>query len=614
MINFETAIYRDGVILMKKRVADILVETLIANGVTNAFSVVGGGAMHLNNAFALRKDVLKTTYNHHEQASAMAAEAYARLTGQIAAVCVCGGPGALNTLNGVQSAWVDSIPMIVISGHPRYNTTVNYSNLEVRCIGVQENDIIPQVRPITKYAKMVTDPLSIWREVQYAIDCAMDGRRGPVWLTVPLDIQGTMVEEDELYGNIAFSSPLPSVSEVQIAEVVSAFQNSERPCILSGSGIRTSNAIEEYQSFLNMMDVPVVCEFGAPDNHFRGEKNYYGMSGASGPRSGNFILQNSDFLLVLGDSLSSTQTGFNVSAFAPHARIIMVDATIDESKKIGLHVTKCIWGDLKDFFSSYIRFGVQVQAPQEWKSYCDFLKNSFPAYEVLNYVEPNTPDAKVHPSMFWKIILEKAEKNAVFALGNSSCVAGILTEGISHYGQRVIENYHSGSMGIDLPFAIGSAEGCPSSPVYCATGDGCFMMNLQELQTIKYNGYKIKIIIFNNNGYDNIRMTCRNYFNGLGNGCDPESGISMPDFRKVADAFGFPFHRVSCVRELEEGVDWLLEQDEACILEIVEKRDKERAPVIKSIMGENGQFQTPPLHVMSPLLPDEKMKEYTRYC
>lgn len=597
---------------MKKRVADIVVETLIENGVTNAFSVVGGGSMHLNNAFALKKDALKTTYNHHEQASAMAAEAYARLTGGIAAVCVCGGPGAMNTLNGVQSAWVDSIPMIVISGHPRYNTTVPYSGLDVRCIGVQEVDIIPIVTPITKYAKMVTDPLSIRREVQYALDLAMDGRRGPVWLSIPLDVQGAEVEEDGLYGNREFVSAFPEVTQGQIEDLASAMQASKRPCILSGSGIRTSNAVKEYRTFLRKMDVPIVGEFGAPDNHARNDINYYGISGSAGPRCGNFILQNSDFILVLGDSLSSNQTGFSVEGFAPNAAIYMVEATRDEAKKEGLHVNRLIWSDLKDFFAAFEKYGHPVHASEEWKQYCDYLKKDLTEFEVLQYVDQDAK-AKVHPVTFWKKLLSRAEKNAMFALGNSSSVQELLKAGIEQEGQRVIENYHSGSMGIDLPFAIGSAEGAPDSPVYCVTGDGCFMMNLQELETIKYNGYRIRIVIFNNHGYDNIRQTCNNYFSGLMNGCDSTSGIDMPDFGKIAYAFGFPYRHVSCNEEMDDGLNWFCSIDETCILEIEEIPNKARAPLIKSVMDESGHFQTPALHVMSPLLPEEKMKAYTKY-
>ena len=599
---------------MKKRVADIIVETLIENGITQAFSVVGGGAMHLNNAFALKRNILRTIYNHHEQASAMAAEAYARLTGNLAVVCVTSGPGGLNTFNGVQSAWVDSLPMIVIAGHPRYDTTINASGLNVRCIGVQENDVIPQVQNITKYAKMVLDPRSVKAEVQKAIDLAMDCRRGPVWLSFPLDVQGALVEEDELYPTENLGLPLIHSAKEGVLEAYSILQASKRPCILTGSGIRTSNSIQEFKKFLQLFDVPIVGGFGAPDNNYNGEKNYFGISGSFGPRCGNFILQNADCILVLGNSLSTNQTGFNVSAFAQKAKIIMVDAQEDESKKAGLHIKKSIVCDIKDFFNSYSLYCGKIVASSEWMDYCNLLKNEFPFFEVLNYVPQDDPNVAVHPALFWKDFLNQVEKSAIFALGNSSSTHELLKTGTFSEEQRIIENYHSGSMGIDLPFAIGAAAGAPDSPIYCVTGDGCFMMNLQELQTINYHRFKIKIVIFNNNGYDNIRMTCRNYFQGLGNGCDEESGISMPDFKKVAEAFGFDFFKVNNVSELKNGIDWLLSEKNACILEIVEKQNKERAPLVKSVMNENGVFITPPIHIMSPLLSDDILKKCTKYC
>ncbi len=595
---------------MEKRVADIIIDTLISNGITNAFSVVGGGSMHLNNAFVLRKSEIKTIYNHHEQACAMAAESYARLTGKPAVVCVTSGPGGLNTLTGVQSAWVDSVPMIVIAGHPRYNTTVEYSGLNVRCIGVQENNIIEQVKSITKYAKMVTDPLSVRMAVQYAIDIAMDGRRGPVWLSIPLDVQGAYVEETDLYETKAFKSEVPAPTDTDMEDLLDALSKAKRPCILTGSGIVVSGSQKEYRQFLDFVDVPVVGGFSATDLNNITDKNYYGTSGAIGPRCGNFILQNADLVLVLGNGLSTYQTGHNVEAFASQAEIYMVDAQRDEGRKLGLNITKFIHADLKAFFSAFCKCGKKISADNNWKAYCDFLYSNLPWDEVLDLLPESDGNEAVHPAQFWKRFLERVEDNAVIALGNSGCNDPMLLEGVFSPKQRVSYNYRCGSMGCDLPFAIGAKEAFPNAPIYCVTGDGSFMMNMQELQTIKHNYNNIKIVIFGNNGYDDIRNTCVNYFNGLKNGCDPESGISLPDFGKVAAAFGYLYKKVSCTSELQDGIEWLIEAKESCILEIKEKENKERAPVIKSVMNKQGQFETPPLHIMSPLLPEEVFQKY----
>ncbi len=595
---------------MEKRVADIIIDTLINNGITNAFSVVGGGSMHLNNAFVLRKSEIKTVYNHHEQACAMAAESYARLTGKPAVVCVTSGPGGLNTLTGVQSAWVDSVPMIVIAGHPRYSTTVEYSGLNVRCIGVQENNIIEQVKSITKYAKMVTDPLSVRRAVQYAIDTAMDGRRGPVWLSIPLDVQGAHVEETDLYETKAFESEVPAPTGADMNDLLCALSKAKRPCILTGSGIVVSSSQKEYRQFLEYVDVPIVGGFSSTDLNHSADKNYYGTSGAIGPRCGNFILQNADFVLVLGNGLSTYQTGYNVEAFAAQADIYMVDAQRDEGRKPGLNIARFIHADLKAFFLAFCKCGKKISADNNWKAYCDFLYSDLPWYEVLDLLPESDGSEAVHPTQFWKSFLERVEDNAVIALGNSGCNDPMLLEGVCSAKQRVSYNYRCGSMGCDLPFAIGAKEAFPDAPIYCVTGDGSFMMNIQELQTIKHNYSNIKIVIFGNNGYDDIRNTCVNFFHGLKNGCDPESGISLPNFDEVAAAFGYHYKKVSCTSELRDGVEWLIEAKESCILEIKEKENKERAPVIKSVMNKQGQFETPPLHIMSPLMSEDVLQKY----
>ena len=596
--------------MLKKRVADIVVETLIENGIDTAFSVVGGGAMHLNNAFALKRATLHTVYNHHEQASAMAAESYARLTGKLAAVCVTAGPGAINTYNGVQGAWVDSLPMIVIAGHPRYETTIEACGLDVRCIGVQETNAVDQVQYFTKYAKLIKDPLEVKREISKAIKIAMDGRRGPVWLSIPLNVQGAQVEEADLYDVEEYVSEVPSINQEDVRLTIEELKAADRPIILSGSGIRSGAAVDEFRILIEKWGIPVVGGYGAPDVCYDGEKNYYGMSGVLGSRVGNLIIQNSDYILVLGNSLSSSQTGFSNDLFALGAKLVMVDAQPDEAKKSGLSVSRFVHADVKSFIKELIKVRDIPESPEEWKIYCESIKQKIPKFEVLEIIDDRQ---EVHPVQFWKYFLSKAEKNAIIAMGNSSSVHGVLCEGVAKEEQHVLVNYHSGSMGTDIPFAEGACEGRGEAPVYCITGDGCFMMNLQELQTIKYNKYPVKLVVFNNNGYDNIRNTCRNFFEGLGNGCDETSGISMPDFGKVADTFEMNYRKLSNVLELEEAVDWFVSQKTSCFLEIVEKQDKERAPIIKSVMDSNGKFVTPALHVMWPPLDEEIYKQCTKY-
>lgn len=276
----------------------------------------------------------------------MAAEAYARLSGKMAAVCVTSGPGATNTLTGVMGAWQDSLPMIVLSGQVRYEISVAKSGLPLRYRGIQEFEIVPAVKNMTKYAVMVTDPLSIKREMRKAIRIALEGRRGPVWLDIPQDIQNAMVEEEHLYPEEETNVKRETVDYSKMKQIL---KSAKRPCILAGSGIRSGNVMEEFLEFVDRMKIPVIGGAWVADNLYMEHPLYFGPSGNIGPRTGNFILQNADVILSLGNSLGFRQTGFNQQDFAPHAKIIMVDADENEAKKPGLHIDEFIHRDLKEF-------------------------------------------------------------------------------------------------------------------------------------------------------------------------------------------------------------------------------------------------------------------------
>lgn len=592
---------------MKKRVADIIVDCLIENGITDCFSVVGGGAMHLNNAFVLRDEIQKV-YCHHEQACAMAAEGYAKISGKLAVVCVTSGPGGLNTLNGVQGAYVDNTPMIIISGHPRYATTVAATGLNLRYRGVQEFDIISAVKGMTKYAKLLTNPKEVKAEVYKAIDIAMSGRRGPVWLEIPLDVQSTLVEEDELDAIDCRADKNMESNEKEImSEIVAEISNANRPCILTGSGIRVSGAIEGFREFANKLGVPVVGGALQADIMHNENPIYYGMSGNVGPRCGNFILQNADLIVVVGNSLSFKQTGFRQEAFAPKARIIMLDIEPDEARKPGLHVDKFYHVDLKIFFDKANEMTDKIEVEKKWLVYCDEVRERFTVYEALEHIDSDMEG--VSASEFWKKMLDMAEDDAIFALGNSSCIVPPLVFGVNKENQRIVVNYNSGSMGDDLPEAVGVAV-ATGKEVYCVTGDGSVMMNLQELQTIKHNQLPVKIVIFSNNGYAAIRRTCKNFFNGTYTGCDSDSGISIPDFERVAYGFEVPYKRCERASDIEETIQWMKNQNGICIVEIMQKLEDTMYPRLMSKMKEDGTFIDPELHDMYPFVSDDEMKKW----
>ena len=334
---------------MKKRVADIIMEILVEKGITDCFAVVGGGAMHLDNALALNDNIHKY-FNHHEQACAMAAEAYARLSGKMAAVCVTSGPGATNTLTGVTGCWQDSLPMLILSGQIRYEISVEKCGLPLRYRGMQEFDIIHSVQNMTKYALMIKEPLSIRRELVKAIDIAMNGRRGPVWLDIPLDIQSAQIEEDDMYEEEEKMEVISATDE-DIKFIIEKLREAKRPCILAGNGIANSHTIDEFRKTADLLGVPVIAACIAADAMYMDYDNYYGLSGSIGPRTGNFIVQNADVILSLGCSLGFKMTGYEQQKFAPNAYIISVEIDENEMKKPGVRVDKLVHSELSAFFT-----------------------------------------------------------------------------------------------------------------------------------------------------------------------------------------------------------------------------------------------------------------------
>lgn len=587
---------------MQRRVADIVMDILVEENILDCFAVVGGGAMHLNNALALN-DKIHKYFNHHEQACAMAADAYARLSGKMAAVCVTSGPGTTNVVTGVMGAWQDSLPMLVISGQVRYETSVAKTGLPLRYRGIQEFDVRPMARSMTKYVSMITDPLSIRREMKKAIKLALSGRRGPVWIDIPLDMQSAIIDTDDLY--LEEEKPtIPAISTEECKWIERELRHAKRPCILGGTGIVSSNTQKEFQEFIESVNIPVIGGGWCTDMLYTQHPLYYGHSGDIGPRTGNFILQNADVILVLGNSLSFRQTGFAQDLFAPDAQIIYVDVDENEVKKPGLHVDKFIHSDLKSFFEVFSNFNLSILEKEAWLEYCNHLKERFSVYESINELEGS---ARVNAYYFWKVFERLTEEGQIIAMGNSRGNAAKIQIGVHKPGQRAITNYLCGSMGYDLPAAIGCAV-ASGKEVLCITGDGSIMMNLQELQTIKHYHLPVKVIIFSNDGYSAIRQTCKNFFSGTFIGCTLESGISFPDFEKLAAAFEFEYKCCCCNDEVEDSLEWVLNTEGNLLLEIKQQIENPLIPKLMSRMNADGSFSTPALHDMAPFLPKEEIE------
>lgn len=589
---------------MKKRAADIVMSTLSDLGVTDCFAVVGGGAMHLDNALALNDDINKY-FMHHEQSCSMAADSYARISGKPALVCVTSGPGATNAITGVLGAWTDSIPMIVLSGQVRYDISVYSSGLPLRYRGVQECDIVSSVRNMTKYAKTIIDPLTIKAEVEKAYAIAMEGRRGPVWLDIPLNVQSALVETDDLV-EYTPSKEISSLSDKELDYVVEEILNAERPCILIGSGVIAGDALDELDAFINANNVPIVGGAHVADIYYNEHPLFFGLSGNIGPRAGNYILQNADLILAVGNSLGFKQTGFVQEKFAPNAKIIMVDVDETESKKPGLSVDHVVCTDVKQFLQNMNELDQRLEAPSQWLDYCRSVYDALDPFEGIKNTED---DERVGAYRFWHELNDVMSDDAIVCLGMNTACSVKVQVGKEKKGQRVITNYGAGAMGFDLPSAIGA---CVASgrEVICVTGDGTIMMNLQELQTIRHYDLPIKIVVFANEGYSAIRQTSLNYFDGLFIGCTKETGVSFPSFKSVAELFGFGYLHCQTNKELDGVLADFAKYNGRVLLEIDQRINDPLVPKLMSKMLEDGSFSTPSLEEMYPFLPDEQQKAF----
>jgi len=533
----------------------------------------------------------------------MACEGYARYSGKISLCCVTSGPGGTNALTGVMGAYQDNIPMIVLSGQVRYDTTITECELPIRRRGEQEFDIVNSVQNMTKYAKMIINPLEIKQEVQKAIDIAMEGRRGPVWIDVPLNVQSAEVEENELLP-ILQAPEIIKCTEKEFEKVISMLKNAKRPCILAGSAILSSGLKNKLEDFLDIYQVPTVGAACVADALYNEHPFYFGSTGMIGSRSGNFIIQNADIILVLGSSLGFKQTGFAQENFATNAKIIMVDVDENEPKKPGLKVNTFVYCNLKYFLEKLISKNTKIKTKIDWLEYCNKLKTQFP---VFGEIEKQTDDERVSAGEFWKKYYDLEPDDNITVLGNSSSVSGKLQYSAKTKKQRVLVNINCGSMGCDVPPAIGACIAAKKE-VICFTGDGSLMMNLQELATIKHNKLPVKLIVFSNGGYGAIRQTCKNYFKGKDFGCSEDSGLSFPNFKQLAESFDIPYRLCENTGELEDSINWVFNQKSFVFLEVLQKFVNPTLPRLMSRLKEDGTFERPMLEDMYPFLGEEKIK------
>ena len=606
------------VIIMQIRLADYIANFLVNHGVIDVFSVVGGGAMHLNDAFG-HHEKLKVTYNHHEQACAIAAEAYARLDNRIAAVCVTTGPGGTNALTGVVGGWLDSIPMFIISGQVRYDTTARFALKEtgavVRALGDQEYDIVKSVEPMTKYAVMIEDPKQIRYALEKAWHLATTGRPGPVWFDVPVNFQGAYIEPDEQesYDSTEDDAKLPpAVSEDIIKIILAKIKTAKRPVFHAGYGIRLSGGYAAFRSVLEKLNIPVVTYWNAVDLIEDEHPLYCGRAGNMGDRPGNFAIQNADLILAVGTRISIRQVGYNWKTWARAAEVIMVDIDQGELKKPTLHVDMPIWADAKNFLEILDKVidaadDKPVFDKQDWLTTCQAWKQNYPVVLPRHWNE-NGKTANVYA--FVRYLSSRLPENSLTAVSNGACCVVGNQAYVIQKGSRMANNSAIASMGYGLPAAIGTCISGGRRETICLEGDGSIMMNLQELQTILTNHLPIKIFLINNSGYHSIRITQTNLFGhhtkiGIG----PESGeLSFPEFKKIAEAFGYRYFSVHSNAEMKQVVDTVLKLKGPVFTEIFTDTEQVWEPKSSTKRLADGTLISPPLEDLAPFLPREELK------
>lgn len=588
------------------RVADYLVRTLEALGVKHAFLVTGGGAMHLDDAVG--RSGIRYVCNHHEQASAIAAEGYARSRNGLGLTIVTSGPGGTNTLTGVIGQWLDSVPVIYLSGQVKQETTIAACpEIALRQLGDQEINIVDIVRPVTKYATTLRDPREARRELEKAVFIARSGRPGPVWIDVPLDVQGALIDETTL---APFTPPPVTKHEpnrTAWAETTRTWlEGAKRPVLVAGNGIRIANAQDAFLRFVEQTGIPVVTTFLGFDLIPSEHPLFAGRIGTLGDRSGNFALQNADLVLFLGTRNNVRQVSYFWQAYARSARKIVVDIDEAELKKPTLTPDLPVLADAGEFLNA-VAFAIGTSALPDWQSWRTWCRERRRRYPTV-LPEYSKIENAVHPYVFVKVLGEILAPGATVVAGNGTACVALFQAGVVKSGQRVFWNSGCASMGYDLPAAIGACF-ATGKQVVCLAGDGSLQMNIQELQTVVHHQLPLKLFVLDNAGYISIRQTQDSFFAGHHVGTGPSSGVSFPDIEKVAQAYGLPTRRLATMDGLADRLRVILAEDGPAVCHVVLPTDYKFSPKLSSEKKPDGRMVSKPLEDMFPFLDRNELRE-----
>ena len=589
------------------RLADYVASFVVDIGVGEVFGVVGAGAMYLNDAFG-NQPGLDFIATQHEQGASMAAEGYARVNGNIGVAQVTTGPGGTNALTGVCGAWIDSIPMMVISGQITINNMIGTSGL--RQFGVQELDTIAIVSPVTKYAVCVMEPDQIRYHLEKAVYLAKSGRPGPVWIDIPLDVQNAQIDPDALGGYTPerpTRNPGEDYLEKKVDQVAAMLKSAERPVLYCGYGVHLAGAVDGFRKLAEKLGVPVISSWNASDLLATDHECYIGRCGILGDRAGNFTVQNADLILVIGTRMSLPQTGYNFSMFAREAKLVVVDIDEKEIVKPSLRTDLGVVADAGafiDLLSTKLGNGRTPLAAEKWLVACHDLKRRYPV--VLDEYRENAEG--VNSYVFIDELADRLNNEAIVVTDMGTAFTCTMQAFATKQGQRLFTSSGLAAMGYGLPAAIGACYGGGGNRVICLAGDGGLQMSVMELQTLRQYDLPVTLFVLDNNGYMSIRWTQQKHF-GRDVGAGPDSGQSCPDFVKVAEAYGLAAMRISDQKELAAGLDAALAAKGplVCVIDMPEMQ--ELIPRVSTDQRPDGTLVAKPLEDMYPFLDRDEFRK-----
>ena len=590
------------------RVADYIWKFLADRGVSHVFLVTGGGAMHLNDALG-RETRIKYVCNLHEQACAMAAEGFARMSGTPGVVSVTTGPGGTNALTGVMGAWLDSVPMIVVSGQIKRATMITACpQLKLRQLGDQEYNIVDAARPMTKMAKTVMSVEEVPAAMAEAWELCQSGRPGPVWIDVPLDIQAAEMPETLAAKAVepSHAEPVAVPSHSQVDEVAALLRNAKRPAVVVGSGVRNAHAESLFLEVAESLNVPVLTSISGIDLIPSDHRLFFGRPGILGERPANFIMQNSDLFIVLGTRMGIRICGYAYETVARAATKVMIDVDPNELEKPTFRPDVKVRADAGEFLRALHAALPSLPPREEWLSYCHRVKAKYPVTTPEHRSRTDYVSSYVLP----EALMRHAPDPLTVVTANGVAYTSTFQAIPVRRGMRMFSNEACASMGYGLPAAIGAAfAGGGGRTVVCFEGDGSIQMNMQELQTVLNYRLPIKLFVYNNDGYLSIKTTQKAFFGGRFMGSEPGSGVVLPSFEKLAAAYGFPYFRLSNNQELDEKLPEVFAEGGPVLAEVMLDPFEALGPKAASKKLPDGAMVSAPLEDMAPFLPRDEFAE-----